>query len=81
MFPQTLEAIYENGALRLLTLPEGLAEHSKVKITIEAEEPQLPPLLQFAGILTNEEAADLVCIIEAEFEGIDPDETTNILPM
>jgi hypothetical protein len=71
MFPQTLEAIYENGALRLLTLPGGLAEHSKVKITVEAEEPQSPSLLQFAGILTNQEAADLLSIIEAEFEGID----------
>jgi predicted DNA-binding antitoxin AbrB/MazE fold protein len=74
MFPQTLEAIYENGALRLLTQPEGLAEHSKVKITIEAEEAQSPSLLQFAGILTNEEAADLLRVIEEEFERVDPNE-------
>ncbi|MCL4295159.1 MAG: antitoxin family protein [Anaerolineae bacterium] len=74
MFPQTLEAIYENGALRLLTQPEGLAEHSKVKITIEAEEAQSPSLLQFAGILTDEEAADLIRVIEEEFERIDPNE-------
>lgn len=74
MFPQTLEAIYENGALRLLTQPEGLAEHSKVKITIEAEERQPSPLLQFAGILSNEEAAALVRIIEDEFERVDLNE-------
>ena len=74
MFPQTLEAIYENGALRLLTQPKGLAEHSKVKITIEAEEHQPSPLLQFAGILTNEEAANLVRIIEDEFEQVDLNE-------
>lgn len=71
MLPQTLEAIYENGVLRLLTQPEGLAEHSKVKITIEAEEGQPSPLLQFAGILTNEEAANQVRIIEDEFERVD----------
>jgi predicted DNA-binding antitoxin AbrB/MazE fold protein len=74
MFPQTLEAIYENGALRLLTQPEGLAEHSKVKITIEAEEPQPSSLLQFVGILTNEEATDLLRVIEEEFERVDPNE-------
>jgi predicted DNA-binding antitoxin AbrB/MazE fold protein len=72
MFPQTLEAIYENGVLRLLEPLEGLAEHSKVKITIEAEESHPHPLLQFAGILNNEEAAELRRIIEEEFEGIDP---------
>ena len=70
--PQTVEAIYENGVLRPLKALEGLAEHSKVKITIEGEETSPHPLLRFAGILSDKEAAELRHVIENEFEGIDP---------
>lgn len=68
---QTIEAIYENGVLRPLEPLDGLAEHSKVKVTIEYKaEPH--PLMQFAGILNNEEAAELLNIIEEEFKRVDP---------
>lgn len=69
---QTLEAIYENGVLRPLKALEGFAEHSKVQITITSEETSSHPLLQFAGILNDDEAAELRRIIEDEFERIDP---------
>lgn len=70
--PQTVEAIYENGVLRPLKALEGLAERCKVKITIECEETTLHPLGRFAGILSDDEAADLRRVIEDEFERIDP---------
>jgi len=34
---QVIEAIYENGVLRPLEPLKGFPEHSKLKITIEAE--------------------------------------------
>jgi predicted DNA-binding antitoxin AbrB/MazE fold protein len=69
---QTVEAIYENGVLRPLKPLEGLVEHCRVKITIEREETTPHPLLQFAGILSDDEAAELRCMIDDEFEKIDP---------
>ena len=69
---QVIEAIYENGVLRPLEPLTGFPEHSKLKITIEAEEIKPHPLLQFAGILSDEEATELTRIIETEFEEIDP---------
>ena len=69
---QTVEAVYEKGVFRPLEPLEGFAEQSKVKITIEREEIPPHPLLQFAGILSDEEAAELQYIIEEEFERIDP---------
>jgi predicted DNA-binding antitoxin AbrB/MazE fold protein len=69
---QVIEAIYENGVLRPLKPLIGFPEHSKLKITIEAEAIASHPLLQFVGILSDEEAAELTHIIETEFEEIDP---------
>ncbi|MBD6617170.1 DUF104 domain-containing protein [Komarekiella sp. 'clone 1'] len=54
---QTIEAIYEDRVLRPLQTLTGVAEHSKVKITIEYQETLTHPLLQFAGIISDEEAA------------------------
>ena len=71
--PQTVEAIYENGVLRPLKALGGFAEHCRVKITIQREEITPHPLLRFAGILRDDEAAELRRIIEDEFERIDPD--------
>ena len=67
---KTLEAIYEDGILRPLEALEGLSDHSKVRITIDFEERH--PLLQFAGILSDREAAELRRTIQDEFERIDP---------
>jgi predicted DNA-binding antitoxin AbrB/MazE fold protein len=64
---QVIEAIYENGILRPLKPLKGFPEHAKLKITVEAEDVEPHPLLQFAGILSDEEAAELIRIIETEF--------------
>ena len=68
---QTIEAIYEDGVLRPLQTLTGIAEHSKVKIIIEYQQTPPHPLLQFAGILSDEEAAQLQSVIDQEFEQID----------
>jgi len=68
---QTVEAVYEHGVLRPLKALEGFAEHSNVQITIQHEEITPHPLSRFAGILNDDEAAELRRIIEDEFERID----------
>ncbi|MCC5666919.1 antitoxin family protein [Nostoc sp. CHAB 5784] len=65
---QTIEAIYEDGVFRPLQTLTGVAEHSKVKIIIEYQETLTHPLLQFAGIISDEEAAQLQAVIHQEFE-------------
>ena len=71
---QSVEAVYENGLLRPLQDLKGIAEHSKVNITIITGPESIHPLSEFAGILSNEEAIELHSIIQKEFEGIDPNE-------
>lgn len=68
---QTVDAIYENGVLRPLYALKGLAEHSKVKITIAAADAVTHSLAEFAGILSNDEAQELQQLIENEFEQVD----------
>jgi predicted DNA-binding antitoxin AbrB/MazE fold protein len=69
----TVDAVYENGILRPLQALRGIAEHTRVKTTVEWEAPARGPLARFAGILSDDEARELRCTIEAEFERVDPD--------
>ena len=66
---QTIEAIYENGILRPLEPIINLAEQCKVKITIEREEITPHPLLEFAGILSDEEAEELSALSKPNLRG------------
>jgi predicted DNA-binding antitoxin AbrB/MazE fold protein len=65
---KTVEAIYENGLLRLLEPLEGLSEPCKVRVTIETVEPSVHPLANCVGILPDEDASEMRRIIEEEFE-------------
>lgn len=69
---KTIEAIYEKGVLRPLKPLEGVAENSRVTVTIEYEEIKSHPLLKFAGILSDTEAMKLSKLIAEEFEKVDP---------
>jgi predicted DNA-binding antitoxin AbrB/MazE fold protein len=70
---RSIDAIYENGVLRPLEPIEGIPDHGKVKLALISEnEPH--PLLRFAGILSDEDAADMLKIIEEEFEQVDPND-------
>lgn len=64
------EAIYENGVLRPLR-PIGLADHSRVHVTVEVPTDTAGSLNGCAGSITAEAAADLRKIIGDEFEGVD----------
>jgi predicted DNA-binding antitoxin AbrB/MazE fold protein len=63
---QKLLAIYENGLLRPLDNP-NLPENTKVNILIESNVTLSHSLLQFAGILSDQEAEEIENTINQEF--------------
>ncbi|MBM4086413.1 MAG: DUF104 domain-containing protein [Planctomycetes bacterium] len=71
---QTIEAVYENGVLRPLSPLQGIEEHRRVKLTVEAEDRPRHPLADCVGILPDEDAEEMLRIIEEEFEKVDPRE-------
>lgn len=71
---RTIEAFYENGILRPLEPLEGVAEHSRLTITLELGEARPHPLAGLIGTLPNEDAREMIQAIEEEFEQIDADE-------
>ncbi len=70
---QQLSAIYENGLLRPLNNP-NLPENSEVNLVIETDLNLQHPLLQFAGIISNEEAQEIENIINQEFNQVNKNE-------
>lgn len=71
---KTIHAIYEHGVLRPLKPIEGLMENTEVEVTFSVEKENANPLLRFAGILSEEEANNMLKIIEEEFETVNADE-------
>jgi predicted DNA-binding antitoxin AbrB/MazE fold protein len=67
---KTINAIYENGALRRLEPLTWLAEHAQVKVTI-ATEASPRPWADCVGILPDEDAQEMLKIIDDEFEKVD----------
>jgi len=71
---QTVQAIYEKGVLHPLQPLEGLAERCKVKVTVEVEDGSAHPLSDCVGILPDEDAKEMLKIIQDEFEKVNLDE-------
>ena len=67
---RTINAIYEGGVLRPLESLEGIAEHARVKITVEDVESPGGGLAECIGTLPDEDAAEMRRIIESEFEQV-----------
>ena len=68
---RTVEAIFENGVFRPLEpLPE-LSDGATVHISVDVPVDRLARLRRCAGILPAEDAAEMLRVIEAEFERID----------
>ena len=67
---ETMEAIYENGVLRLSRPLRQVDEHARVTVTVEPAPTKHRPLIDCVGILPNDDAADMLRIIEAEFEQV-----------
>ena len=71
---QTINAIYEAGVLRPVQSLEGIAEHARVRLTIESVDPVSNGLADCIGILSDEDAAEIRRIVESEFEQVNLDE-------
>lgn len=68
---RSLEAVYENGALWPLEPLEGIREHSRVRIQVEADAAGTHPLAGVIGTLSDEDADEMLRAIEEEFESVD----------
>ena len=66
-----VEAIFENGVFRPLQPVSGLDERSRVRLSVEAESANGQDLTDCIGILPDEDAAEMLRIIESEFERVD----------
>lgn len=72
--PKTIEAIYKDGVLRPLSPIKGLKKHQKVAITIEKPLKKKHPLKGLCGILPDDDAEEMLRIVEEEFEKVDINE-------
>ena len=73
MTQTTIEAVYSGGVLRPIEKLEGLEENQRVVITVTAT-PGARPLEGWSGGLSDEDAREMIGIIDAEFEKVDPNE-------
>ena len=71
--PKTIDAIYNQGVIKPINPVEGFEDNSIIKVRILTS-PEKKPVLKFAGILSDEEAKEMMNIIEGEFEKVNPDE-------
>ncbi len=67
---RTINAVYEGGVLRPLQSLDGLAEHARVKLTVESVESSGSCLADCVGTLPDEDAAEMRRIVESEFEQV-----------
>lgn len=71
---KTIEAVYEKGILRPLSPIKGLRSRQKVNITLEITLKKKHPLAGLCGTLPDEDAAEMLKVIEDEFEKVDMSE-------
>lgn len=71
---RTIEAVFENGILRPLIPIKGLRSRQKVRITLETSIKQKHPLAGLCGTLPDKDAAEMLKVIEDEFEKVDMSE-------
>ena len=69
---QTVQAIYSGGVLKPLE-PLRLDENSRVTVIVQAGG-AAGGVLACAGLLSNEDAAQMRAAVEEEFEKVDPNE-------
>ena len=69
----TVEAIYSGGVLRPIDALEGIEENQRVSIVVTPLGAQ-NPLAGWSGGLSDADAIDMIRLIDAEFEKVDPDE-------
>lgn len=71
---KTIEAIYEDGVFRPINPVKGLRKHQKVAISLEKPLKKRHPLEGLCGILPDKDAAEMLKIVDDEFEKVDINE-------
>lgn len=70
---KTIEAVYANGVLRPLTPLDFLAENRQVTLTVTVPA-DARPLRGWVGGLSDDDAREMLRVIDMEFERVDPDD-------
>ena len=67
---ETLEAVYEDGVFKPLSVPSGVREHGRVTLTVtDAIAPG--SLADLHGLMPSEDADEMREIVERDFESVD----------
>jgi len=69
---QTLEAVYEDGVFKPLSLPQGVPEHAQVTISVQIA-PAVRSRRDVIGSMAREDAEEMQEIVRREFGRVDPD--------
>ncbi len=73
---QVVDAVYENGVFKPIGPIEGFSDRDRVQLTISAA-PQTRkknPFEDWVGDMSDEDAAEMIRVIDEEFEQIDPND-------
>jgi len=71
---KTIEAIYENGIFRPVNPVKGLRRQQRVVITLKNSSDKKHQLTGLCGILPDDDAKEILKIVEDEFEKVDVNE-------
>ncbi len=71
---KTFHAIFKHGVLKPLEPVEGIEENTELEVVVSTEKKIQSPLIRFSGILSEEEADDMMKVVDNEFERINPDD-------
>ena len=71
---RTIKAVFEGGVLRPLEVLDGIADRARVTVTIVSDDSGSRRLASHVGTLPDEDAAEMIKIIEGEFEKVDHSE-------
>ena len=69
-----VEAIFENGVFRPLKPMKGIKDKSRVTVEVVSPDTAAHPLDGCIGVLSDEDANEMMRIVEEEFEKVDPRE-------
>ncbi len=75
--PKTIDAVYDDGVFRPLSPVKGLKKHQKA-ITLQKPIKKKHPLKGLCGILSDEDAAEMLKVVEEEFEKVDMEEVGHV---
>ena len=71
---KTIEAVFAQGVFRPLQAVVGLQENERVRLTLQSEQAAGHPFEGWVGTLPDDEAREMIRVIEDEFERVNPDE-------